>query len=100
MKRGSLVMLVRHNPMDRDLIRPKFNTPYTVREVIRAGSFQDGLEAEVDSIMLVELVNEKTYYRGAEIYSEDPYCMDGFREVLPPMEAEIKELLEEPELVK
>lgn len=95
---GSIVHCIKHPSISAqifgNLIKPEFNTNYTVREVFpkgtKAGFFIGSIHAgdiyfKVDVIRLEEIVNEVMVFEGINII-EPFYAMEDFREVLPPIE--------------
>lgn len=89
MKIGSLVECINNSGDYGDLCRPELNKAYTVKD------FFLSTIRRVKCIRLEEITNRPNSITGIEY----GYNIEYWRELLPPMEAEIKELLEEPQLV-
>lgn len=100
MKIGSLVCCI-NNGSDYatyGMLKPTKEAVYTVREIVISGTvYGKGIvrvTATEDLIYLEELVNQKIDC-GYGVLVEPAYCMKDFRELLPPMEKELEELISE-----
>ena len=94
MKVGSLVVYVA-NLEYIDMITPDKTEIYTVREIILSQSIQNMVPHL--GIKLEEIVNGTVAFMLGDRKTELAYIADHFKEVQPPMEINLEELLKVPE---
>ena len=94
MKVGSLVVYVA-NLEYIDMITPDKTEIYTVREIILSQSIQNMVPHL--GIKLEEIVNGTVVFMLGDTKTELTYVADHFKEIQPPMEINLEELLKVPE---
>jgi len=94
MKVGSLVVYVA-NLRYIDMITPDPSEIYTVREIVLSQSIQNIVPHL--GVKLEEIVNGTVAYMRGDTKTELVYIADHFKEVQPPMEINLEELLKIPQ---